>query len=89
MADIIRDSLTLSLDLMFENREDAIIVQDNDPKHKSKIVKLAIEEEKLNFIEDYPANSPDLNPIENLWTIWKKEVHKHHPKTLEELDLWA
>lgn len=43
----------------------------------------------MNIIEGYPANSPDLNPIENIWDIWDKKVHDHNPKNLEELDFWA
>ena len=34
---------------------------------------------------DWPANSPDLNPIENLWGIVKKKLHKHEPNTCEQL----
>ena len=34
---------------------------------------------------DWPANSPHFNPIENLWGIVKKKLHKHQPNTCEQL----
>lgn len=35
---------------------------------------------------DWPSNSPDLNPIENLWAIVKRNVEKRMPKNLAELE---
>lgn len=58
--------------------------QDNDPKHTSRLAKTFLQE---NFPEviDWPSNSPDLNPIENLWSIVKSNVEKRMPKNIEEL----
>src|SRR5262249_51338146 len=35
--------------------------------------------------EDWPANSPDLNPIENLWGIINSKVQEHDHTTVRGL----
>ena len=33
----------------------------------------------------WPANSPDLNPIENIWSLLKHRIGKHFPTTRDEV----
>ncbi len=71
--------------------EDAMITKDLDPKHslKCKICSRTAEEIGLQVVQDWPLCSPDLNPIENVWSLLKKNVSKHSLKSAEELDRFA
>ena len=35
---------------------------------------------------DWPSNSPNANPVENLWSIIKRRVEKREGTNLEELN---
>ena len=61
--------------------------QDNDPKHTSCLTSTrAFLAENMPQVMDWPSNSPDLNPIKNLWSIVKKNVERRMPKNLPELE---
>lgn len=60
-------------------------MQDNDPKHTSGYTKDWIEEKEINWWKT-PPESPDLNPIENLWHELKEYIRRVvKPKSKEEL----
>ena len=58
---------------------------DNDPKHTAKLTTQWLKEKKVNVLA-WPSQSPDLNPIENLWNDLKTAVHKWSPSNLTELE---
>ncbi|KAI4901651.1 hypothetical protein NFI96_012829 [Prochilodus magdalenae] len=62
--------------------------QDNDPKHTSKSTRAWLNMKGWNILE-WPSQSPDLNPIENLWWDLKKAVAVRKPKNVTELEAFA
>lgn len=58
--------------------------QDNDPKHKSAIVQSWLIWNCPHLMSP-PAQSPDMNVIENLWALLDKNIRKHKISNKQDL----
>ena len=64
---------------------DSIFMQDEAPCYRSKSTLKYLDRRHICAISDSPVQSPDLNIIENLWSVLKSRVQKRLPKTSNEL----
>jgi len=66
--------------------EEPVFMDDNCRVHESKTTKDFKETLGIQTL-DWPAQSPDMTPIENLWKHWKDRIQKANPPptTREEL----
>ncbi len=81
---ILEHFMLLSADQLFKNA-DFVFQQDLAPAHTAKSTKSWLNDHGVGVL-DWPANSPDLNPIENLWGIVKRKIRNKRPKDADELN---
>lgn len=68
----------------FKKREKPIFKHDGAPCHRAQKITKFLAEKKVDIL-DWPGNSPDMNPIENVWEFLKSEVRMKAPTTKQEL----
>ncbi|GBM79138.1 hypothetical protein AVEN_256253-1 [Araneus ventricosus] len=74
----IADQLHPYMVFVFPNGN-GIFQQDNSPCHKAWIVLEWFEEHIDEFhLMSWPPNSPDFNPMENIWDVMEQQLKHHH-----------
>ena len=74
----------LESDLLPYLNRDSVLVMDNRKSHHAKVVKDLLDSSGIRYIY-LPPYSPDLNPIEKLWSKVKALLRKFKARTLDDL----
>ena len=57
-------------------------MQDGAPAHTARSVTQWLEDCGVDYFKKWPGNSPDLNPIEHVWHIIKKQLQDRDVSTV-------
>ena len=63
------------------------LVQDGDGTHSARITLQTLAKLRVRLVPEWPAKSPDLNVIENVWSMVGHALQKYHATTPD--GLWS
>ena len=72
-CEILDDGVVESFEKLDLEEDEQYFQQNNDPKHTSRLATQWFSDNYIQVLE-WPAQSPDINPIEHLWYYIKSQL---------------
>jgi len=85
---ILQDELLKTIEYYEMEASQVIFQQDNAKCHTARRVREWLEEQRFSCITDWPAQSPDLCPIEHLWAHVKRRLNQSESPAKGMNELW-
>ena len=82
--EVLEQHMLPSRQRLFQGRP-CIFQQDNAKPHTASITTAWLRRRRVRVL-NWPACSPDLSPIENIWRIMKRKIRQRRPRTVEQLE---
>jgi transposase len=75
---------------MQKNQKKILFQEDNASVHTAKVAHSFLISSKVEVLP-WPAQSPDINPIENLWSYIEVKIRKRtsQPSSITQLETWV
>jgi len=86
--ELLEEHLDDAIAPMRRSRNELIFMQDNAKYHSAKDIGMFLRQNKKKILK-WPAQSPDLSPMENLWAALKQELWNQRGKIKSSGDVWA